>query len=101
MGCAARYLIWICEQAKLPAPTIEERPEPSGFAARAEDYMEGILAAWKLPLRTLTEDLADSRAFMARWGAPYTIDAMLEHAVIHPMRHSYQLEKLMAAPASS
>jgi hypothetical protein len=28
---------------------------------------------------------------------PYSIDAMLEHAVMHPIRHSYQLEELMAA----
>jgi len=44
----------------------------------------------------LTEERADLPAYPSRWGTPYSIDAMLEHAVMHPIRHAYQLEKLMA-----
>ena len=32
---------------------------------------------------------------VTRWGSPYSINAMLEHAVMHPIRHRFQLENLL------
>ncbi len=32
----------------------------------------------------------------SRWGEDYNIEQMLEHAVVHPMRHRIQLERLMS-----
>jgi uncharacterized damage-inducible protein DinB len=95
LRCAARYLTWICEQLELPSPGLDERPDPDGFADRAQEYLEEVLAAWQIPLRDLTEGQADMPAYTSRWGTPYSIDAMLEHAVMHPIRHAYQLEGLM------
>lgn len=63
---------------------------------RADAYLEHVLSAWEEPLRNLTEEVADTRVFTSRWGVPYTIDAMLEHAVMHPNRHAHQLENLLA-----
>ena len=34
--------------------------------------------------------------YKSRWGEDYNIEQMLEHAVVHPMRHRIQLERLMA-----
>ena len=96
LGAAARYLTWMCEKLELPRPELEERPDPSGFGARAGQYLDDVLAAWQLPLREVTEEQADGQAFTSRWGIPYSIDAMLEHAVMHPLRHAYQLRRLMA-----
>ena len=95
MGCAARYLDWICEKLEIAAPEVELRPDPEGFADRAESYMESVLAAWPRPLSTLTEARAYRPAHESAWGPPFCLDAMLEHAVMHPIRHSYQLRKLM------
>lgn len=39
------------------------------------------------------------RSVESRWGEDYTIEQMLEHAIVHPMRHRIQLERLMSAPA--
>ncbi len=33
----------------------------------------------------------------ARWGDDMTCESMLEHAVVHPLRHSFQIEELMQA----
>ena len=96
LGCAARYLTWICEKLELPEPNLEEYPDPAGFAARADEYLEDVLAAWERPLRGVTEASADSRVYESWWGVPYCIDAMLEHAVMHPIRHAHQLEELLA-----
>ncbi len=95
LGCAARYLIWICSQLELSRPDLESHPDPAGFPARADEYLDRVLAAWQPPLRQLTEDRAYSPAHNSNWGPPYCIDAMLEHAVMHPIRHSYQLQRLL------
>jgi hypothetical protein len=35
--------------------------------------------------------------YSSRWGVNYCVDAMLEHAVMHPERHRFQLLELMGA----
>ena len=101
LGGAARYLIWMCEKLELPSPNLEERPDPGGFAARADEYLEDVLTAWEGPLHGLTEEMADSVVSESRWGVPYSIDAMLEHAVMHPIRHAHQLEELLTRRSGS
>jgi len=92
LGAAASYLLWICEQLDWPRPKIDRRPAAEGFAARADAHLAATLAAWDRALRPLTELQADQPAYLSRWGTPYCIDAMLEHAVMHPLRHRFQLE---------
>lgn len=96
LGCAARYLTWLCGQLGVEVPVLEEYPEPVGLAARADGCLEAVLAAWRGPLLELTEDQAYAPAYTSRWGTPYCLDAMLEHAVMHPIRHAHQLRELMA-----
>ena len=96
LGGAGRYLVWICEQLALPEPEVEQRPDPEDLVPRAEEHMEQVLEAWKRPLRALTEERANGPAHRANWGPPYCIDAMLEHAVMHPIRHAHQLRELMS-----
>lgn len=96
LSCAARYLMWICDKLELAAPDLEEHPEPEGFAARADEYLEDVLRAWELYLREVTAEMTDKTAYESWWGVPYCIDAMLEHAVMHPMRHAHQLDALLA-----
>jgi hypothetical protein len=35
--------------------------------------------------------------FKTRWGEDMSCEGMLEHAVMHPLRHRFQLEELMEA----
>ena len=95
LGCATRYLTWICEQLDVPAPDLEQYPDPKTLPGGAEQYLEAVIDAWRGPLRGLTEDRAYAPAHDSRWGPPYCIDAMLEHAVMHPIRHAHQLRELM------
>ena len=96
LGCAARYLTWTCEQLGAEAPELEEYPEPAGLAARADEYLETVLAAWRGPLHELTEEEAYAPEYESRWGTRYCLDSMLEHAVMHPIRHAHQLRELMS-----
>jgi hypothetical protein len=34
---------------------------------------------------------------VSRWGEPYTVEQMLEHAVVHPMRHRFQLQRILGS----
>ncbi len=95
LGCAARYLVWICEQLEVPAPDLEQYPEPESLPDAAEDYLESVLRGWHDRLSDLTEERASAPAHDPRWGPPYCMDAMLEHAVMHPIRHSHQLRTLL------
>ena len=41
-------------------------------------------------------ELFEDKVYTSNWGVNYCIDAMLEHAVMHPIRHEFQLKNLIA-----
>lgn len=93
---AARgYMVWICQQLGLPDPGIDATPEGAVLAAAPERYLTHVLERWRAPLAAVPEARFEDQSYASRWGAPYTIDAMLEHAVMHPLRHAWQLRRLL------
>ena len=95
LGAAAGYMTWMCEVLELPDPQIRTRPEPTALPAEADSYMEHVLEKWRTPLRDVGDDRLETPEYPSRWQTRYSIDAMLEHAVMHPIRHAFQLEELM------
>ena len=89
------YLTWTCEQLDLPDPEIQPVPEPGEMDSRAEAYRDHVLQAWESPLRDVPSNRFFKKTYAAPWGIQYCIDAMLEHAVMHPVKHRFQLEELM------
>ena len=97
---AARgYMTWMCDKLDLPDPEIDPVPEPSQISGKADVYLKYLLEKWRLPLVNVEEDLFYNPTYKSRWGVDYCIDAMLEHAVMHPIRHEFQLRNLMEAQA--
>lgn len=93
---AARgYMTWLCDKLGYPDPQIQEPPDVAEVEAKASDYLEHLLERWRVPLAELTEKRSEEE-YKSRWGATYSIDGMLEHAVMHPIRHSFQLKDLMS-----
>jgi len=93
---AARgYLTWTCGVLDLPDPGIPPVPQADEIEERAEEYVEGLLEAWSSSLATVEEPRFHRPEYRSRWGTLYCVDAMLEHAVMHPIRHGFQLEELM------
>ena len=88
------YMRWICEKLQLPDPKIDPAPSAEKIEEQFPDYLEHLLERWRLPLVAVTEEQA-YQPYESRWGVPYCIDAMLEHAVMHPIRHIHQLERIM------
>ena len=94
MLCASRYIKWSAEALGLPPPELPELPGEDEIEAEVGQTMEAILAAWRMPLSHLPESAFNAGGHKAWWGTPYSVDAMLEHAVMHPLRHEWQLKKL-------
>ncbi|HPF13315.1 MAG: hypothetical protein H6830_05395 [Planctomycetes bacterium] len=96
LGCAAGYMRWMCEVLGLPDPGLAPAPALDRIAAEADGYLEHLLMGWRAPLAGVEEEAFYRPAYESRWGVPYCIDAMLEHAVLHPMRHTHQMRRWLA-----
>jgi len=95
LRASGRYITWICAKLELPDPGINAPPALNKIAGVAEEYMNDTLAKWEGQLADVKEELFHEQTFVSNWGVNYCIDAMLEHAVMHPIRHENQLKKLM------
>jgi uncharacterized damage-inducible protein DinB len=94
LGSAGHYMIEICEYLELPHPAIREVPGVSTIEAEAEGYLEHVLERWRLPLVHVSEETLDQAPEISdSYRMPYY--GMLEHAVMHPVRHQFQLENLI------
>jgi hypothetical protein len=95
LGAARMYMVWMCDKLELPDPGIEPAPEVGRIEDRVAEHMNHLLEKWRSPLKEVAEELFYDPAHKSRWDVDYCIDAMLEHAVMHPIRHEYQLKKLL------
>ena len=96
LNAAGGYLVWICEVLTLPDPAVRSAPDATVIERDADDYMEHVLERWRDgPLREVSDDHLETREYPSRWGTRYCIDSMLEHAVMHPIRHAFQLDELI------
>ncbi len=98
LGCARYYMVWCCEMLELPDPGIDATPTPAAIAADGATYLEHLLDRWRTPLASSNGNVFENNEYRARWGQLFSIDSMLEHAVMHPIRHQFQMEAWMVAP---
>jgi len=101
LRAARGYMTWMCESLGLADPGIEPPPPVERVAAEVDRYVEHLLERWRLPLAGLPEERFHAPEFRSRWGVLYCVDAMLEHAVVHPVRHAFQLRELLQGRESS
>ncbi|NQT33692.1 hypothetical protein HQ587_00770 [bacterium] len=95
MRASRGYMTWICKVLELPDPKIRPTPEADVIEAEADEYLKHLIDRWRRPLADVPEERFYEPAYKSHWGSDYCIDSMLEHAVMHPIRHSFQLEELM------
>jgi uncharacterized damage-inducible protein DinB len=92
---ARNYLTWIGECVKRPVADVDPDNDTVSVAGKGRPFLDEVLAAWRRHLATLDDGELASATHRSRWGEEYNIEQMLEHAVVHPMRHRIQLERLM------
>jgi hypothetical protein len=90
------YMTWLCENLGLPDPGIDPAPEAPLVEQEAERFVEHLLARWRVPLADV-EEAKFAAIQKTRWGEDMSLEGMLEHAVMHPIRHRFQLEELLEA----
>jgi hypothetical protein len=89
------YITWICEKLELPDPGIDLVPEVEHVEQEADVFLTHLIEKWRLPLCDLPEERFFDRVYTSRWEVEYCIEAMLEHAVMHPIRHEFQIINLI------
>ncbi len=97
LRAARNYLTWIGDCVKRPVTDVDPDDDRVSVARKGRAFMDEVLAAWRRHLATLADAELSPATFKSRWGEDYNVEQMLEHAVVHPMRHRIQLERLMAA----
>jgi hypothetical protein len=96
LSAAGGYLVWICQVLRLPDPGVRDAPGATAVAPDAENYLEHVLARWRAEsLRSIADEQLETPEYPSEWQTRYSIDAMLEHAVMHPIRHTFQLDELI------
>ncbi len=96
---ARNYLTWIGECVKRPVSDVDSDTDRESIARKGRVFLDGVLAAWRRHLAELEDAELAPATYPSRWGEDYNIEQMLEHAVVHPMRHRIQLERLMGPTA--
>jgi uncharacterized damage-inducible protein DinB len=81
---------------KRPVTDLDSDTDPVSIAHKSRAFVDGVLEAWRRQLALLEDAELAPSVYQSRWGEDYNIEQMLEHAVVHPMRHRIQLERLMA-----
>ena len=95
LSAAGGYMIWMCEVLALPDPGIHAAPEAAAMVRDADRYLEHVLERWRAPLSDVSDEKLETPEYPSRWQSRYCIDSMLEHAVMHPIRHAFQLDELL------
>jgi uncharacterized damage-inducible protein DinB len=96
LRAARNYLTWIGECVQRPVTDVDADQDFVSVAAKGRAFVDEVLDAWRRHLAALEDSELAPAVFTSRWGEPYNVEQMLEHAVVHPMRHRVQLERLMA-----
>jgi len=101
LRAARNYLTWVGQCVRRPVTDLDAETDPVRIAAKGGAFLEEVLAGWRRHLAGLDDGELAPATYKSSWGEDYNIEQMLEHAVVHPMRHRIQLERLMAAAPSS
>lgn len=98
LRAAGGYLVWTCKVLTLPDPGIRLAPDVTLLVRDGDKYMEHVLEQWRgAPLRQILDGQLETPEYQSNWQSRYCIDSMLEHAVMHPIRHAFQLDELIQA----
>lgn len=95
IDAAMMYMVWICEKLELTDPEIQPAPVVDRIEVEVDKYLEHLFEQYRKPLVEVGGRHFYQQGYPTPWKVDYCIDAMLEHAVMHPIRHRFQLLELM------
>lgn len=93
---AARgYLTRIGEWVGRPVDDVDASQDPYEIVARMSAFADDVLAGYRRHLAEVTDQELDQQIHRTRWGELMSVENLLEHAIVHPMRHRIQLERIL------
>ncbi len=101
LRASRNYLTWMGDCVQRPVTDVDLDNDVVSVAGKGQAFLEHVLAGWRRHLVALEDEELTSPRRLSRWGEDYSVEQMLEHAVVHPMRHRIQLERLMRSAAIS
>ncbi len=95
VGAAYGYADYIREQFSIastrPQRKLLSRQESLEQLNAALDYtVETLEGRWEMSDEEISKTVIESR-----WGVVYNVESMLEHAIVHILRHRRQIEKFI------
>ena len=94
-AAARSYMLWIWEMLEQPIEGLPRIRDAAVIMPELEKFQADTLAGWEKYGALLTDEQLAPKQYVSRWGEPHTIEQMLEHAVVHPMRHRRQLQRIL------
>ena len=92
---ARNYLTRIGEWVGRPVSDVDGSQDPQDVAPRAAEFADDVLAAYRRHLAEIANEELEQQVHRTRWGELMSVENLLEHAVVHPMRHRIQLERIL------
>ncbi|HKA23662.1 MAG TPA: hypothetical protein VKF80_01640 [Candidatus Eisenbacteria bacterium] len=94
-AAARSYMLWIWEMLEQPIEGLPRIRDAAVIMPELEKFQADTLAGWEKYGALLADEQLGPKQYVSRWGEPHTIEQMLEHAVVHPMRHRRQLQRIL------
>ena len=99
---AARgYLVRMTDWVGRPAADLDGSQDPYEIVARATKFADDLLAAYRRHMALITNEELEEYIHHSRQGHLMNVELLMEHAVVHPMRHRIQLERRLESKATA
>ena len=93
---ARQYLVRITEWLGRPAGDLDMANDAAEIVPRAGAFLDSVIGAYRRHLASATDEEITPQVHKTRFGTLLSVELLLEHAVVHPMRHRVQLERILA-----
>lgn len=94
INSSKNYLIWICKNVNIDYSNVSSEMFLNPNELYTQKFIDKLTLLWKNSLTKLTSSDME-KVFISNWDVKYSIEAMLEHAAMHCIRHEYQLRNLL------
>jgi len=95
LKAARNFLVRITEWLGRPAADLDMTEDVAEIVASADAFADAVLEGYRRHLASATDEELEAQVHKTRLGRLMSIEMLLEHAVVHPMRHRVQLERIL------
>ena len=89
------YADYIREVFSIPSTRPESVPVSYGEAVAKIDYMLAYTVQTLEGKWEMKDEEIEGMAIKSRWGVTYNLEQLLEHAIVHILRHRRQVERFL------